>query len=120
VPVGEKDAGNAGTLAVSFRKGSQMAAGFVGARTGAPAPGGGGYGLFYPAVGASSRASDAWIFGLQQNASVRSNLAIASPGGADFQVHVDVHDGDTGRLAGRLFPQIPVPPPGQPGGDGCR
>ena len=53
----------------------------IGARTGAPDKRGGQYGLFYNGVpyGAASVES-AWIYGLQQNAENRSNLALVNTG----------------------------------------
>lgn len=73
----------------------------VGARTSAPG-GGGRYGLFYPAT-PSGGASDetAWLYGLQQNGSNRTNLAIVNTGeagGGDDVFAVDVYDGATGQL----------------------
>jgi hypothetical protein len=90
----------AGSLLVAFNGGA--ARGFAGARTSAPAPGGGGYGLFYAGSGASSAAgAETWVFGLQQNGTNRSNLALTSPpGGGGITLRVDVFDGDAGRLAG--------------------
>jgi hypothetical protein len=83
---------------------------FAGARTFAPAPGGGSYGLFYPAMTvAEGTVYEAWLFGLAQNASVRSNLAVTNvdpetggPSGGDIPVSlsVDVFDGGTGLLTG--------------------
>lgn len=77
--------------------------GFAGARTGSPAPGGGQYGLFYCAMGPSEAATDgAWVFGLQENSSVRANLAVVHMGdtSATLTFRVDVYNGDTGQLAG--------------------
>ena len=77
--------------------------GFIGARTGSPAAGGGQYGLFYagsdPGAAASS---EAWIYGLQQNAAVRSNLAIVNLGasGGTSSYHYELYDGTTGLPAG--------------------
>ena len=73
----------------------------VGART-SSSGGGGRYGLFYPAT-PTGRASveSAWIHGLQQNATNRSNLAILNTGQAsdeDDLFDVDVFHGETGRL----------------------
>jgi hypothetical protein len=83
---------------------------FAGARTFAPAPGGGSYGLFYPAMTvAEGTVYEAWLFGLAQNASVRSNLAVTnvdpetggpSDGDIPVSLSVDVFDGGTGLLTG--------------------
>jgi CSLREA domain-containing protein len=93
-----------GTLAATFTpSGGAPAAGFVGARTAAPAPSGGGYGLFYTGIPMSESAQDeAWVYGLEQDAASRSNLAIlnAGPGLLEISVRVDVFDAATGALAG--------------------
>ena len=70
-------------------------------------PGGGGrYGLFYTAVprGAAST-GDTWLYGLQQNAQNRSNLAIVNTGetnSSDSQFAIDIFNGDSGQLAGTV------------------
>ncbi|HEX5856329.1 MAG TPA: hypothetical protein VFZ57_11975, partial [Thermoanaerobaculia bacterium] len=84
--------------------GTLLVAGAVAqARTSNPNPDasvGGSYGLSYPAVATSARArGEAWVYGLRQDADVRSNLAIADarPGnGASITYVVDVFDADTG------------------------
>lgn len=93
----------AGALNAVFMVNGTKDGGFVGARTGAPAPSGGQYGLFYSGVGPSSAAgSDAWVFGLQENSSVRSNVAVVNLGGGDTPItfRIQVYNGDTGQLAG--------------------
>jgi len=66
------------------------------------APGGGGrYGLFYPGV-STDRASttSVWIYGLQQSAENRSNLALVNTGETDGSADVfriDLFDGETGQ-----------------------
>lgn len=94
----------AGALSVNFKNGGTASTGFVGARTSAPASGGAGeYGLFYPGLGPSFAAStEAWIYGLRQDVSDRSNLAVTNLGdaGGSITFKVDVYDGDTGHLAG--------------------
>jgi hypothetical protein len=71
----------------------------VGART-SIAGGGGRFGLFSEAVPSGSDATErAWIYGLQQNADNRTNLAIVNTGvagGADT-FRLDLFDGTTGR-----------------------
>ncbi len=61
---------------------------------------GGAYGLSYPAVSESARAKgEAWVYGLRQDADVRSNLAIADAraGNSGSVTYViDVFDADTG------------------------
>ena len=84
--------------------GTLLVAGAVAlARTTNPNPDtsvGGSYGLSYPAVSASGRArGEAWVYGLRQDADVRSNLAIADArAGSNAIVNyvVDVFDADTG------------------------
>ena len=103
----------AGALRATFNAGGSLDGGFVGARTGAPASSGGQYGLFYPGMGPSTAAtSEAWVFGLQENSSVRSNLAIVDLGDAgSMTFHVDVFNGDTGLLAGSSI-DYTLPPGG--------
>jgi hypothetical protein len=94
---------HAGSLLVEFRSGGQLSSGFAGARTTAAAPGGGAYGLFYPAVGLSfAGRTETWIHGLRQDASSRSNVAVvALPGEqGDITLRLDVFDGETGLTAG--------------------
>ena len=93
----------AGSLSVTFRTSGALSSGFAGARVSAAAPGGGEYGVFYPAFGVSgSAASEAWVYGLQQTPSVRSNLAVTNVGdvGGSITFHLEVYDGNTGHLAG--------------------
>ncbi|MBK9968599.1 MAG: hypothetical protein IPP07_28540 [Holophagales bacterium] len=72
----------------------------VGARTSSPG-GGGRYGLFYPATPSGGAATGtAWLYGLQQNATNRTNLALVHTGeaGEDDVFAIDVFDGATGQL----------------------
>jgi pseudomonalisin len=61
---------------------------------------GGSYGLSYPAVASSARAKgEAWVYGLRQDADVRSNLAIADAragNAAGVEYVADVFDADVG------------------------
>ena len=104
VAIGPKGAASyAGALQISALRNGGLAWLFVGARTGAPAAGGGQYGLFYRATQVAEAASgEAWVFGLQQNATNRSNLAVVNFGNINVtdSYRVDVYDGDTGKLAG--------------------
>ncbi|HEV8268684.1 MAG TPA: choice-of-anchor D domain-containing protein, partial [Thermoanaerobaculia bacterium] len=74
---------------------------FIGARTSSPG-GGGRYGLFYTGVPYGSAAtSSAWLYGLQQTASDRTNLALVNTGEADGSTDVfriDLYDGASGLL----------------------
>lgn len=68
----------------------------IGARTGSPG-GGGQYGLFYNAVPYGSASIDsAWVYGLQQNAENRSNLALVNAGEVDDSsstFEITIYDG---------------------------
>ena len=69
----------------------------IGARTGSPDGRGGQYSLFYNGVayGAASVES-AWVYGLQQNAENRSNLALVNTGEIDdssITLEITIHDG---------------------------
>ncbi len=72
----------------------------IGARTGAPDQRGGQYSLFYNGVpygGAS--VESAWIYGLQQNAENRSNLALVNTGEIDDSsstFEITIYDGSGG------------------------
>lgn len=104
VSIGPRGAASyAGSLSVTFRTSGAVSSGFAGARVSAAAAGGGEYGVFYPASGVSGSAiSEAWVFGLQQTSSTRSNLAVTNVGdtGGDITFHLEVYDGNTGHLAG--------------------
>ncbi|HSB36704.1 MAG TPA: hypothetical protein VLH41_07485, partial [Thermoanaerobaculia bacterium] len=84
---------------------------FLGGRT-QTAESGGRYGLFYTAFADGTTAtSDAWIFGLQQDAENRTNLALVNTGEADattLGLRVDLYDGGTGSIA-RSF-DVSLPP----------
>ena len=80
----------------------------MGARTGSSG-GGGQYGVFYHAVphGAASL-DNAWIYGLQQNTSNRSNLALVNVGPFDDSVFgIDIYDGETGALVKTITRTVP-------------
>lgn len=80
-PVGPRGSARAGTLAVGFSASGAPADGICGARTTAPSPGGGGYGVSYAAVPLPEAAStEAWLFGLEEDLDDRANLALASAG----------------------------------------
>ena len=69
----------------------------IGARTGAPDKRGGQYSLFYNGVpDGSASVESAWIYGLQQNAENRSNLALVNTGEIDNSsstFEITIHDG---------------------------
>ena len=69
----------------------------IGARTGAPDGRGGQYSLFYNGVPyGSASVESAWIYGLQQNAENRSNLALVNTGEIDdssSSFEITIYDG---------------------------
>ncbi len=69
----------------------------IGARTGAPDQRGGQYSLFYNGVPyGSASVESAWIYGLQQNAENRSNLALVNTGEIDnssITFEITIYDG---------------------------
>lgn len=75
----------------------------VAARTSAPG-GGGRYGLFYGSVPAGSEATtEAWLFGLQQTAETRTNVALVNAGSIGTNTfRIQLFDGDTGQAAGTV------------------
>jgi hypothetical protein len=83
----------------------------IGART-SSAGGGGRYGLFYSAVPSGAEATTvAWLYGLQQNADNRTNLAIVNVGSTDGSTdtfHIDLYDGATGQKAGETDVTVPA------------
>lgn len=92
----------AGTLAVSFASGGEMADGWAGARTSTAGPGPGRYGLFCSAPVPDASTSVAWLFGLLQNAGTRTNLALlnAAANRGPVTLRYTVFDGADGRTAG--------------------
>jgi hypothetical protein len=114
--IGPKGSTYAGALSVAFLNAGARSSGFAGARTAAPVggTGPGEYGLFYAGTGPSfAGVWEAWVYGLRQDASSRSNLAVSNLGDAGDSVafRVDVYDGTTGLLAGSTTP-APLSPGG--------
>ena len=97
--IGARGSTYAGALSVAYASDTSLLVGLSGARTGAPAPGGGQYGLFYTSMAGSESAFDAWVYGLQQNSQVRSNLAIVNAGlfNEPIVVRLEVYNGATGQ-----------------------
>ncbi len=97
--IGPRGGGYAGALSVAYASDTSLLVGLSGARTGAPAPIGGQYGLFYTSLAGAESAVDAWVFGLQQNSAARSNLAIVNAGlfNEAIAVRVEVYSGTTGQ-----------------------
>ena len=94
---------------MQFSRDGILAQGYAGALTATPAPQGGRYGVFYNGVPVSLAApGDAWVYGLQQDGTSRSNVAVASAGNAGEAVtfRLEVYDGDTGRQVGQLGPFV--------------
>lgn len=85
-----------------FIRSSEVA---VGART-STSSSGGRYGLFYGPVAANNPSkTSVWIYGLQQNAETRSNLAFVSLSGGIQEANtyrIDLFDGDTGTKASTI------------------
>ncbi len=102
--IGPKGAAYAGSLTVLFSAQDQLVPGLAGVRTSNPSittPGR--FGLFYAGDPFTSSARDAWVYGLQQNASTRTNLAVvnAATTNTPITVRLEVYDGDTGALVKR-------------------
>ena len=97
--IGPRGGGYAGALSVAYASDTSLLVGLSGARTGAPAPIGGQYGLFYTSLAGAESAVDAWVFGLQQNSAARSNLAIVNAGvfNEPIRVRLEVWNGATGQ-----------------------
>ena len=74
----------------------------IGVRTGSPDGRGGQYGVSYSATKLRSAFRDsAWIYGLQQDAENRSNLALVNTGAVDESdtvFEIDIYDGVSGTL----------------------
>lgn len=97
--IGPRGPTYAGALSVAYSSDTSLLVGLSGARTGAPAPGGGQYGLFYTSLSGGESAVDAWVFGLQQSTAARSNLAIVNAGvfNESIRVRLEVWNGATGQ-----------------------
>ena len=75
---------------------------FLGMRVSAVGTGGQ-YGLFFPAIPEAREARSAtWLFGLQQNAESRSNLAVVNLGTQPILFNIELFDGEMGILAGTV------------------
>jgi hypothetical protein len=99
--IGEPGQTFAGALLVGVDTGD-LSGISVAARTLAPG-GGGNFGVFYPSVPeGNSSMHEAWLFGLQQNAENRANLALVNTGEAgedSDSFSIELYDGVTGQLA---------------------
>lgn len=99
----------AGALFATLSTGGDMSSIFVGARTSAAGGSvGGRFGVFYTAVPyGQASTTDAWLFGLQQNAENRTNLAIVNIGETDANSDtfvIDLYDGASGNLVKTMDP----------------
>ena len=113
--------GKLGTFFATFVGVSDPSTVFAGSRTTTPnlsASVGGAFGTFAPAVpaGGATTSGDAWIYGLRQDASFRSNLAVVhAPGTASgatagpVSLEVQLYDGDSGAPAGAPLAQTLQP-----------
>lgn len=102
--VGPKGGSYAGTLTVLFSANNGLTPGLAGVRTSSPSTTGSGrYGLFYAGDPFTNSARDAWIYGLQQNSSTRTNLAIvnAAVTNTPIKVRLEIYNGTTGALVSR-------------------
>jgi hypothetical protein len=93
----------AGMVSVTLSDARGPVTGLAGARTTAPG-GGGAYGVFTPGVSWTYTDTwSTWVFGLRQDSSTRSNLALVNVGDgrAALTLHVEIFDGDSGALAGQ-------------------
>lgn len=97
--IGPRGPTYAGALSVAYSSDTSLLVGLSGARTGASAPGGGQYGLFYTSLSGGESAVDAWVYGLQQSPAARSNLAIVNAGlfNEPIRVRLEVFNGNTGQ-----------------------
>jgi glucose/arabinose dehydrogenase len=102
--VGARGGRYAGALFVRFEAASGRAVqGWAGVRIVAPAPAGGAFGLFTPALGRDECAfREAWLHGLRQDDEVRTNLALVNAGadGGEITLRYEVFDAEGGRKVG--------------------
>jgi uncharacterized repeat protein (TIGR03803 family) len=99
MPVGAEGRDISGTLLVTFSLDYVTVEGFAGVRTTSPAPTGGRYGVYSAALLPAATASkEAWVFGLRQDGTARSNLALlnARTNQGPVTLAFDVFDGETG------------------------
>ena len=101
LPIPADGSSQVGTLLATFRGVGSPGLVFAGARTFTPDPAGGAgtFGLAYPA--ARSTGASATLFGLQQGASQRSNVAVVNAGGSSIVVRVALQ-GPNGEDLGTL------------------
>lgn len=104
-----------GTLRVTFDGLSSPGAAAVSARTTTAAPGGRA-GLAYPGLAQGAALTrPAWIFGLRQDASDRSNVAVLNaggPGDGAVTLRLTVYPSDPDAGPPRALPEVTLPPGG--------
>ncbi len=101
--VGPPTVSHAGFVRVDATSEGEPTSLLVSARTTIPAPGGGAYGVSYPALTGEELAhEEAWVSGLQPSASTRSNVAVLNPGTEpiDLDLEVRFFSDWSGSLAG--------------------
>ncbi|MBL8115275.1 MAG: PKD domain-containing protein, partial [Acidobacteria bacterium] len=101
VPIPRDGTGQAGTLAVTFGGIADDTLAFAGARvfTKEPSGGDGTFGLFFPSIDTST--TTATVYGLQQDASTRSNLAVLNAGASPITLRIRLY-GPSGEDLGAL------------------
>jgi hypothetical protein len=103
VDVGPPGGEYAGSVVARFFQDGQPVNGFAGARTKSPGQPQGSYGVYYSGLESGQlAASEAWVYGLKQDGSSRTNVAVAhgEPAGEPIVVQAEVFDGETGAKAG--------------------
>jgi hypothetical protein len=90
-----------GSLRATFGGAASASEVFLGGRTSTPG-GGGTYGLFYPALALEqSSPSTVWVYGLRQDSTMRSNLAVVNRGDAGDSVTLRItYFGNLGAVLG--------------------
>lgn len=90
LPLTDDGSSKVGTLVVTFSGVASARDVFAGTRTYTKDPSGGSgtFGLFYPASQPTS--SSVIVFGLQQNASQRSNLSVQNAGAGNVELRVEI------------------------------
>ena len=104
LPIPADGSAQVGTLRVTLVGATNPADLFVGGRTSTPGDGGS-FGLFYP--DATPSATSVTVFGLQQNAAMRSNLAVVNAGADPVTLRVRLQGPlgeDLGTLADATLP----------------
>ena len=100
IPIGAGgSADHAGSLHVEV-SGASLVSTYVGARTSAPSPAGGAFGLFTPSIVPGAEGdTEATINGLRSDAENRSNVAAVNtgdPDDGDITLSIQAYDGDAG------------------------